>query len=68
MYLLREVFLIKFLLQLLSGESRSNDFLKFLKKIVIIKPTQNSKPARANKKKDVEVKIKSSFIVPTTVV
>lgn len=29
---------------------------------------QNSKPARANKKNDVEVKIKSSLIVPVTVV
>jgi hypothetical protein len=29
---------------------------------------QNSNPARANKKKDVEVRIKSSFIVPVIVV
>jgi len=44
--------------------SNSNDFLKFLKNIVIMKPIQNSKPARANKKKDVDVNIRSSLIVP----
>jgi hypothetical protein len=48
--------------------SKSNDFLKFLKKIVIINPIQNSNPANASKKKEVDVKIRSSFIVPTIVV
>lgn len=33
----------------------------------MINPTQNSKPANASKKKEVEVSIKSSFIVPVTV-
>ena len=47
---------------------KSKDFLKFLNNIVIINPIQNSKPARANKKNDVEVKIKSSLIVPNTTV
>jgi hypothetical protein len=46
--------------------SKQNDFLKFLKTIVIIKPIQNSKPANANKKKVVDVKTKSSLIVPVT--
>ena len=36
--------------------------------MVIIKPIQNSNPANANKKKDVEVKIKSSLIVPNIAV
>jgi len=48
--------------------SKSNDFLKFLKNMVIINPMQNSNPASANKKKEVDVRIRSSFIVPTTVV
>jgi hypothetical protein len=48
--------------------SKSNDFLKFLKNIVIIKPIQNSRPAKASKKNDVEVSIKSSLIVPVIVV
>ena len=34
----------------------------------MINPIQNSKPANASKKKDVDVKIKSSLIVPTIVV
>ncbi len=33
-----------------------------------MKPMQNSKPANANKKNEVDVNIKSSLIVPTTVV
>lgn len=41
------------------------DFLNVLNKIVIIKPIQNSKPAKANKKKVVEVSVRSSLIVPT---
>ena len=48
--------------------SMLNDFLKFLKNIVIINPIQNSKPARANKKKVVDIKTKSSLITPTTAV
>jgi len=36
--------------------------------MVIIKPIQNSSPAKANKKKDVDVKIRSSFILPTITV
>jgi len=52
------------LLEKLFTESKSSDFLKLRKKIVIIKPMQNSRPARANKKKDVDVNTKSSFIVP----
>ncbi len=46
--------------------SKEKDFLKFLNKIVIIKPIQNSNPAKANKKKVVEVNVISSLIVPTT--
>ena len=42
-----------------------NVFLKFLKKIVIIKPKQNSNPANANNKNDVVTIIKSSFVTPT---
>ncbi len=68
MYLFKDNFLISPLVEILFSRSKSNDFLKFLKKIVIIKPIQNSNPASANKKKEVEVKIKSSLIVPTTVV
>ena len=68
MYLFKDSFLVSFLVEILFIKSKSNDFLKFLKKIVIIKPIQNSNPASANKKKEVEVKIKSSLIVPTTVV
>ena len=49
----------------LLNRSKLKDYLKFLKNITIIKPIQNSKPAKANKKNDVEVKIKSSLIVPT---
>lgn len=45
--------------------SRENDFLKVLNKMVIVNPIQNSKPARANKKKVVDVNVKSSLIVPT---
>ena len=45
--------------------SNSSDFLKFLKSIDIKKPKQNSNPAKPNKKKEVDVNIKSSFIVPT---
>jgi hypothetical protein len=33
-----------------------------------MKPMQNSRPANANKKNEVDVNIKSSLIVPTTVV
>lgn len=44
--------------------SKSNDFLKFLKNIVIIKPIQNSNPAKDNNKNDDDVKIKSSFVIP----
>lgn len=33
---------------------------------MIIKPIQNSKPAKASKKKLVDVRIKSSLMVPTT--
>ena len=68
MYLFKDNFLVSPLVEILFSRSKSNDFLKFLKKIVIIKPMQNSKPARANKKKEVEVRINSSLIVPTTVV
>lgn len=46
--------------------SKLKDFLKFLKRIVIIKPIQNSNPANANKKKVVDVKTRSSLIVPIT--
>jgi len=56
------------LFEKLFTKSKSNDFLKFLKKIAIIKPMQNSKPAKASRKNDVDVRIKSSLIVPTTVV
>ena len=60
--------MVSFLVEVLFNKSKSKDFLKFLKKIVIIKPIQNSKPAKANKKNEVDVKIMSSLIVPTTVV
>jgi hypothetical protein len=62
------VFLVVSLSEVVFKQSKSNDFLKFLKKIIIIKPIQNSKPAKANKKKEVDVKIRSSLIVPTIVV
>ena len=68
MYLPKDNFFVLFLFEKLFTKSKSNDFLKFLKKIVIIKPIQNSKPAKANKKNDVDVKIKSSLIVPIMVV
>ena len=45
--------------------SKLKVFLKFLKRIVIINPIQNSKPAKASKKKVVDVKTRSSLIVPT---
>jgi len=48
--------------------SRSNDPLKFLNRIAIINPIQNSNPAKANKKKDVEVNVISSLITPVVVV
>jgi len=48
--------------------SKVKDFLKFRKKITIIKPIQNSNPARANKKNEVDDKIISSLIVPVIVV
>ena len=67
-YLFIDRFLTFFLSVVLAKLSKSKDFLKFLKNIVIIKPIQNSKPAKANKKKDVEVNTKSSLIVPATVV
>jgi hypothetical protein len=44
---------------------KSNDFLKFLNKITMIKPIQNSKPAKPSKKKVVDVKVTSSLILPT---
>ena len=47
-------------------KSSKKDFLKFLNKIVIIKPIQNSKPASASKKNVVDVNVRSSLIVPTT--
>jgi len=56
-------------LKFISDKSEKlKDFLKFLNKIVIINPIQNSKPAKANKKKDVDVKTRSSLIVPKTTV
>jgi hypothetical protein len=48
--------------------SKSKDFLKFLKNIVIIKPMQNSNPAKAKRKKVVEERIKSSLMAPVTAV
>jgi len=67
-YLLNDNFFTNFFLERKLVVSKLNDFLKLRQNIVIIKPIQNSNPAKANKKKDVDVKIKSSFIVPTTVV
>ena len=43
-------------------------FLKFLKKIIIKKPIQNSKPAKANKKNDVDVNEISSIVMPIKIV
>ena len=60
--------LVLFKLEKLCKSSKSKDFLKFRKKIIIINPIQNSNPANANKKKEVEVKIKSSLITPVIVV
>lgn len=42
----------------------SKIFKKFLKKIVRIKPIQNSRLASDIKKKDDDIKIKSSFTLP----
>lgn len=56
------------MLLVLFNKSKLNDFLKFLKNIVIINPIQNSNPAKAKKKKVVDIKTKSSFIIPTTAV
>ncbi len=67
-YLFTDTFLVTFLSEWLLTISKSKDFLKFLKNIVIINPIQNSRPAKANKKKDVDVRTRSSLIVPTTVV
>ena len=47
-----------------SLNDKSNDFLKFLKNMDKINPIQNSKPANASKKNDVDVKTNSSFIIP----
>jgi len=46
---------------------KSNDFFKFLKKIVIMNPRQNSNPASARKKNVVVITTKSSLIVPNMV-
>lgn len=67
-YLFRDSFFTEFFSEPILNVSKSKDFLKFLKKIVIINPIQNSSPANANKKKEVEVKTRSSLIVPTIVV
>jgi hypothetical protein len=48
--------------------SRSRVFLKFLKKIVIMNPMQNSRPAKAKNRNVVDNNIKSSIIIPTTAV
>jgi hypothetical protein len=40
-----------------------NDFLKFLKIMIIKKPVENSKPASASKKNEI-LRIKSSFNTP----
>jgi hypothetical protein len=69
MYLFKDSFLTKFLSKDdPSTKDKSKDFLKFLKNIDKIKPIQNSNPAKANKKNDVEVKTNSSFIMPPTTV
>lgn len=39
-------------------------FLTFCNVTAIINPRQNSSPARANKRKVVDIKVKSSFIMP----
>lgn len=41
-----------------------NDWLKFLKFIINKKPIENSNPAKPNKKKLIENKVRSSFIPP----
>jgi len=67
MYRFVERFFNLLKLEVFLNSSNSNDFLKFLKNIVIIKPIQNSRPASASKKKEVDVNTKSSLMVPTTV-
>lgn len=44
--------------------SNSAIFLKFRNKIIIKKPTQNSKPAKAKKKNVKEIKFRSSLREP----
>ena len=39
-------------------------YLTVLNKIIISNPKENSKPANAKKKKDIEYKFMSSFILP----
>ena len=45
-----------------------NVFLKFLKNIDNKKPIQNSRPAKAITKNDVDISNKSSFIIPTVII
>ena len=60
-----EIFLLKSTLSLLC---KLNVFLKFLKNITKIKPIQNSKPAKAIMKNDVEINIKSSLMIPFIII
>ena len=68
MYLLLLRFFVCFIPTELFKWFRLKVFLKFLKKIVIIKPTQNSKPAKARRRNDVDISTTSSLITPTIVV
>ena len=47
--------------------SKKKSILKFLKRINISIPIENSNPANANKKKDIEYKFISSFKLPLNI-
>lgn len=49
-------------------KSKSKNLIKFLKKIVIINPIQNSKLAKAKNKNDDVINVNSSLTLPTTTV